>query len=102
LTKVINIKNAPVGWENNPRYVYIGRVGKGQSGYFGNPFKVGRGEPRGTTIDKFRKYFLERVKNDTEFKGRVGELHDKILVCFCSPRPCHGDVIAEFMNGSPP
>jgi hypothetical protein len=102
MTKVIHIKDAPSGWENNSRFVYIGRAGNGHDGYFGNPYKLLRGEPRGATIGKYLKYFLERIKNDTEFKERVGELHDKVLVCFCVPKPCHGDVIAEFMNGSPP
>jgi hypothetical protein len=102
MTRVIHIRDAPPGWETNPRYVYIGRAGKGHNGEFGNPFKLAHGESRGATLDKFRKYFLERIKSDTEFKERVGDLHDKVLVCFCRPNLCHGDVIAEFMNGSPP
>lgn len=39
----VNIRYAPVGWHQNSDYVYIGRPGKGQDGYFGNPFPLKKG-----------------------------------------------------------
>jgi hypothetical protein len=78
--------------------VYIGRHGKGKDGYFGNPFKLKPHESGGSTIERFRKYFYDRLKADHEFKNRVHELKGKKLGCFCKPSPCHGDVIAEYLN----
>ena len=38
-TVVVNIKKEPFD-------VYIGRAGRGQDGYFGNPFRMGNGMSR--------------------------------------------------------
>ncbi len=79
--------------------VYIGRAGKGQSGYFGNPFHNGT---RSENIEAFRKYFYERLKTDPEFNRRVRNLKGKRLACFCKPKnACHGDVIVQYLNGLP-
>jgi hypothetical protein len=78
--------------------VYIGRAGKGQDGYFGNPFPIIPGEPRGSTLEKYKKYFHARLAFNPEFKNRVHSLKGKVLGCFCKPLPCHGDVIADYLN----
>jgi len=91
---VINIRDAPKGWRDDPSYVYIGRAGRGMDGYFGNPFP-GSG---GSSLPKYREYFLSRLGSDPEFKRRVLELDGKTLVCFCKPSPCHGDVIKEWVE----
>lgn len=112
MTRVINIKDAPRGWETNPLYVYIGRAGKGQDGYFGNNHPINGSCPkcsdprkkkfvyhkRGESIPFFERDFYARIANDPEFKNRVMGLKDKILVCFCKPNPCHGDVYANYLN----
>lgn len=79
--------------------VYCGRAGKGQDGYFGNPFKLTSESQRGDTLEKFREYFYNRLESDPEFKMRVGKLKGKRLGCFCAPKPCHADIIAEYVNG---
>ena len=78
--------------------VYIGRAGRGQDGYFGNPFQVSEGG-REACIEKYREYFFDRIANDREFKERVLALRGKTLGCFCKPEACHGDVIADYVNG---
>jgi hypothetical protein len=90
--------------------VYIGRAGHGQSGYFGNPFRVGDVCARcgqlhtigAATIDCFRGYFLERVERDEAFRKKVLGLKGKRLGCFCKPSPCHGDVIVEWLDRGRP
>ena len=92
-TKVVNIKLH--------RYdVYIGRAGKGQDGYFGNPFRIKPGETRGSSLGKYRDYFYKRLETDPEFKRRIHTLKGKTLGCFCKPHPCHGDIIAEYLDSS--
>ena len=78
--------------------IYIGRAGKEQDGYFGNPFPLKPGETRGATIERYKEYFDNRIANDPAFKARVLELKGKTLGCFCKPYSCHGDIIAEYLN----
>lgn len=78
--------------------VYIGREGKGQSGYFGNPHT---GPDKEANVKLYKAYFHDRIKTDKEFAQRILKLRGKILGCFCKPRPCHGDVIAEYLNALP-
>lgn len=90
-TKVVNIKKEPYD-------VYIGRAGKGQDGYFGNPFKLEKGKPRGSTLEKYKEYFHKKMLNDPEFKKRILSLKGKTLGCFCKPNACHGDIIKEYLD----
>ena len=90
-TNVVNLKNEKYD-------VYIGRAGRGQDGYFGNPFTLSAGQSRGASLDKYRSYFYERLKNDQEFRNSVNGLKGKTLGCFCKPHSCHGDIIAEYLN----
>lgn len=92
-TTVVNIKR---GEEFD---VYIGRAGHGLDGTFGNPIRLQEGESRGSTIQLFKAYFLERIEKDTEFRRRVLELKGKRLGCFCVPKPCHGQVLVEWLEG---
>lgn len=102
MARVVHIREVPSGWKENPDYVYIGRPGKGLDGYFGNPVRLKKGEPRGSTIEKYRAYFYARIEDDEDFRQRVLALKDKVLVCFCKPNPCHGDVIVEYLGSLPP
>ena len=88
MTTVVNLRDEPYD-------VYIGRHGQGQDGYFGNPFKTGE---RHWMIARFTDYFLRRVGKDAEFRRRVLALAGKRLGCFCKPLPCHGDVIASWVD----
>lgn len=92
MTRVVNIKTGI------PYDVYIGRAGHGKDGYFGNPYRLQVGESRGSTIDKYTVYFLDRVDRDMEFRRRILELKGKTLGCFCKPAACHGDVIAHWVD----
>jgi len=78
--------------------VYIGRAGRGEDGYFGNPFRLKAEESRGATIERYREWFERRIEEDAEFRRRVLELKGKRLGCFCKPHACHGDVIVEWLE----
>lgn len=99
-TSIINIHH------KLPYDVYIGRPGRGQMGYFGNPVIKGKEcdfcsevhELAGDTLDCFRAYFEFRIENDPTFKENVLALKGKILGCFCKPGPCHGDVYVDYLE----
>jgi hypothetical protein len=82
--------------------VYIGRAGRGQDGYFGNPFRIGCGMSREDAVQRFQRYFIDRIEKDSEFKWRVLAVKGKRLGCFCKPKACHGDVIADWLNKMEP
>jgi hypothetical protein len=85
MTTVVNIKKEKCD-------VYIGRGSP-----FGNPYKIGWDGTRKDVIEKYREWFKKRLTNP-EFRGRVLELKDKKLGCFCKPDDCHGDVIKEYLD----
>lgn len=105
-TTVINIRNAPKNWHEDSQYVYIGRGGKGQKGTFGNPIVYGAVCVRcgathssgGETLACYRGYLWNRLCIDAEFKALIQTLKGKTLVCFCKPAPCHGDILAQYLD----
>jgi Domain of unknown function (DUF4326) len=60
---------------------------------WGNPFKIGRDGTRDDVIRKYREYF-----STSPLMQDLDELRGKILVCWCSPLPCHGDVLVEYIR----
>lgn len=80
-TEVVNIRYAACD-------VYIGRAGRGEDGYFRNPFRLLPGMSRGATLDRYRSYFYGRLRTDPEFRQRIHALKGKRLGCFCKPYPC--------------
>ena len=72
-----------------PDAVYVGRPS-----YWGNPFTIGVDGPRETVIEKYRAQLL----GSPSLMSRLSELRGKDLVCFCAPKPCHGDVLLELSN----
>jgi Domain of unknown function (DUF4326) len=78
--------------------VYIGRGSP-----WGNPFAIGHGEGpnRAEVIEKYREYFNEKIAKDESFRKGVLGMKGLRLACFCKPEACHGDVIAEYLDGFP-
>ena len=76
--------------------IYIGRAGRGESGYFGNPFP--REEP--DCLAKWEANFMERVGRDRDYRRAVFALEGKTLACpgNCKPGPCHGDVFVRWIE----
>ena len=84
MRQVINIKDS----KGDVNEKYIGRGSK-----WGNPFKIGRDGNREEVIEKYREDLLQSdVLNDIE------ELRGKVLVCFCKPKACHGDILVELLE----
>lgn len=97
-TRVVNL--------NKEEYdVYIGRAGCGMEGEWGNPFSTKTTDPRfkvnsrTEAIEKHKAYAIRRFNTDPEFRAKVVQLYGKRLGCFCNPKGCHGDILAELANG---
>lgn len=73
-------------------YVYIGRPSK-----WGNPFVIGRDGGRPDVIRKFRDWWYAPGQASLR-AAALTELKDTVLGCYCYPKPCHGNVIAAYVN----
>ena len=88
MPKVLNRKDV----SNPPNSVYIGRPSK-----WANPFIIGKDGTREEVIKKYKNWLLE-TEWTTGLILEIGELRGKDLVCWCSPLPCHGDILLELAN----
>lgn len=84
-----------------PGAVYIGRRARHYArGWlpespFANPFRIGAHGTRGEVIEKYRHWLWSQPSLID--RARM-ELRGKVLECWCSPLPCHGDVLLEVAN----
>jgi Domain of unknown function (DUF4326) len=85
IQKILNARNeSKIGDDR----VYIGRPSK-----WGNPFVIGRDGTRDEVIEKYREWILKQP----ELMQSLRELKGKHLVCWCSPEPCHGQVLLDLL-----
>jgi len=81
--------------DSRPRVVHLKRdpfdVRIDRASKWGNPFRIGADGDRAEVIRKYRAW----VVGQAELMAALGELRGKRLGCWCSPLPCHGDVLAE-------
>jgi hypothetical protein len=90
--------HALIAWaEANDRIVLIDR-----QSIWGNPFEMGdekdpKDGDRATVIENYR-WYLERRPS---LRRKLDLLRGKVLVCWCHPEPCHGDVLCDLVNDEP-
>jgi hypothetical protein len=75
--------------KKSPHDIYIGRGSK-----WGNPFVIGIDGTRKQVIEKYEKW----IRTQEELLNSLHELDSKILGCWCSPLPCHGDVLLKLIE----
>jgi hypothetical protein len=87
--RVVNIKNSKYD-------IYIGRPS-----IWGNPYSTKENslakyktKTRKESVEKYKQYIL----NNKELLSKLSTLKGKRLGCFCKPKSCHGDIIAELVN----
>lgn len=77
--------------------VYVGRPTK-----WGNPFQIGQDYQdriltRKDAVEAFEDWLLHSDEGQELFKD-IGELAGKDLICWCSPFPCHADILMREAN----
>lgn len=117
-TRLINIKESEL---SKSETVYIGRgrnyqhilnSNRGNYGQFGNPHYVEdvngtckacrEDHSREESIERYRCDFAHMIQSDESFRAAVEDLRGETLACYCTPEPCHGDVILEYLRGEFP
>jgi len=74
-----------------PGAQYIGRGSK-----WGNRFVIGRDGDRQAVIAKHEQWLADQ----NDLLRSLDELRGRDLVCFCAPRPCHGDLLHRLANAT--
>ena len=115
---VVNVKVANIRkegyrdlqtWMSNENNIYIGRAGivfidkqrfPKEASPWANPFKVGEGKGKHTreeAVKLYEGFVRDRIK-DPKWKEELLKLKGKNLGCWCSPEPCHGDVLMKIIE----
>jgi hypothetical protein len=71
--------------------VYVGRPSK-----WGNPFEIGECCTREDAV----RLYGEWLNNQQELLDSLSELKGKNLICWCSPKACHADILLDRANGN--
>ena len=87
------MKTRVVHCKKEPYDVYIGRPS-----IWGNPFAINSTMTQETSLAEYKEYLM----NNSGLLGRIKELRGKILGCWCHPKPCHGDILAELADDQTP
>jgi len=91
---------------SKPDLVYIGRAMNHlnlnlPASPFGNPFRIDKDsdEGRADAIELYLNWI--QLPAQAALLAQVDGLRGKTMVCWCSPRACHGDVLMELMRSQP-
>lgn len=101
---VANVKNYGPDDVANGMPVYIGRAMPGRKGSpLRNPFKLAKGESRESCLARYTDWFRSLPAECEERRelARLVEIarnNDLVLLCWCAPEKCHGDVIKEMIE----
>lgn len=71
--------------------IYVGRGSK-----WGNPFRIGVDGDRTAVIAKHERWLADQH----QLLRALDELRGRDLVCFCAPKPCHGDILVRLANST--
>jgi hypothetical protein len=90
-----------VAWaQSEGRAVYIGRNYRGwRDAGWGNPFRPQTHAPE--EHDRVIALYTRHLDDNPVLLARLPELcGGKVLLCWCHPLPCHGDVLAKRANSN--
>jgi hypothetical protein len=99
-TTVIN-KRSP-GFKPNANQRYIGR-----GSLWGNPFThlpLSRAkaqfhvETEEESMLRYEAWLREKLAKDPQLRQKLLDLDGQELVCYCKPRPCHGDILIKLIE----
>lgn len=85
---------------SNDYVVYIGRGRCDKANYIantGNPFTVAE-YGRGIALQKYKEWVTpDKIQHLYEHLKTIPSTKRIVLLCWCKPQPCHGDVIKEML-----
>lgn len=99
-TRVVKLKRSVKGGVIQDCDIYIGRECKRggwdlQQSKWANPFTAKM--CNGSVIECLRRYRVW-VESQPALLAQLDELKGKVLGCWCSPSPCHGNVLIDLLK----
>lgn len=98
--KVLNKKHNP---PEDDRTIYVGRPS-----ILGNPFTIEGKQTRTSVLKNYERWLDWKIQNsDPTVCGELERIAELVmdntdkpvnLVCWCSPLPCHGDVLKRVID----
>lgn len=85
------MKRPLVEHQRRPLPVMGNRVYIGRPGPYGNPYVIGQDGTREEVIEKYRASVTPKLVR------QLAEQQPDVLVCWCAPQACHGDVLADLL-----
>jgi len=96
MTKVVHCKKEVYD-------VYIGRK-HNTNNHYGNPFRIDKEVTREESLKRFRLWIdgmdyidIEPERMEWILKN-LKHLKNKTLGCWCKPKACHGDILADLAD----
>ena len=93
------MRSVPPDWRNNADYAYIGR-----GSIWGNPYSYFEGtkaafivKDRTAAIAAYKEWIMHGA--GAHLLALLHTLKGKKLICYCSPKACHGDVLVAMIEG---
>jgi hypothetical protein len=99
--------------KNGKLKITVARKGQGITGIYvgrptplGNPFRLEREDQREEVVRKYATWLEAELNKGNQVVARaLEELYQRLkrqgtinLICFCAPRRCHAEVIAEHLK----
>lgn len=109
-TTLVNFHDVKDHWDpvkrqwDSPDYVYIGRFNATYNlpeSPLHNPFKLDRDTPenRAGVLEQYRAVLRKSLEVQPALYDILKSYKGKTLVCWCTPKICHGDVLVEIIDG---
>ncbi len=76
-----------------PEAIYIGR-----GSIWGNPFPITKETTREESLTKYKLWIKDQIRTKHYTLQQLASLHNQDLVCYCSPKPCHGHVLEKLAS----
>lgn len=89
MSRIINLKGR--GGILPDGAIYIGRPRPDYTGKWGNPFVLRRETDRAAILVQYEEW----LKHQDDLLAGRHELRGMTLACWCYPRLCHGEILAE-------
>jgi hypothetical protein len=103
MPRVLNLRDLP-GYSDNkpvipPNAIYVGRPAW-RYGLRGSIWANAPLPPNATDRERAQAMmdYEDRLTCDPVKVGRLHEIRGRDVICWCSPKPCHGDVLLELAN----
>jgi hypothetical protein len=76
-----------------PEAIYIGR-----GSIWGNPFPMSKEVSREECLSRYKVWVKDQILQGNYTLEQLASLYNMDLVCYCSPKPCHGHVLEKLAN----